>query len=132
MGLKVPQAVFRAMVAHVTAVSPEEGCGFLAGTGTAVSRHFPVENKLHSPTVYQMAPDQQLQAMLAAEDAGLTLLAIYHSHPTGPATPSPTDIAQATFPDLAYVIITLQDIPPTMRAFSLRQTAVNEMPLHIV
>ncbi len=42
--------------------------------------------------------------MIDFEDAGLELLAIYHSHPRGPATPSETDVARAFYPEAIYLI----------------------------
>ena len=45
--------------------------------------------------------------MIDFEDAGLKLAAIYHSHPRGPETPSPTDIACAIYPDSVYLIVSL-------------------------
>lgn len=124
------------MLAHLVSVLPEEGCGFLAGTAVTVTRHYPIENHLHSPTAYQMAPAAQLTAMQAAEAAGMTLLAIYHSHPKGPATPSPTDVAQAFYPSLAHVIIAYPAgataTSPEIHAYTIQTQRINEIPLNLM
>ena len=42
--------------------------------------------------------------MLDFEKRGWEVVGIYHSHPSGSARPSPTDLAEATFSDAAYLI----------------------------
>lgn len=92
------------MIAHLERCLPEEGCGLIAGTGTHAQSVFPVENRLHSPVRFQMAPSGQWAAFQAIEAAGLELLAIFHSHPHGPSHPSPTDIAEFFYPDAIVLI----------------------------
>ena len=131
--LNLPRQLCDEMLAHLISVLPEEGCGFLAGTAVTISRIYPVENHLHSPTTYEMDPAQQLDAMLDAEAAGLTLLAIYHSHPRGPQRPSPTDVAGAHYPSLAHVIVSSPDtLKPAIRAYTIQNQHVNEIPLNLL
>ncbi len=86
--------------------APEEACGLLAGIAPGqVERVFAVTNRLHSPSRFEMEPQEQLRAFLDIEAAGLELLAIYHSHPTGPAHPSPTDLEEFAYPGVAYLIL---------------------------
>jgi len=93
------------MVAHVRAAAPEEACGLLGGAGGRVCRVYPVENALHSPVAYTMEPHAQIETMLAIEAAGWELVGIFHSHPGGPAAPSPTDVRQAYYPEALTVIL---------------------------
>ncbi|MEZ4514537.1 MAG: GNAT family N-acetyltransferase [Chloroflexota bacterium] len=110
IALTVPHAFYQVMVDHVQAVYPQEGCGLLAGQENGrLTHHYPIRNQLQSQTAYEMEPIEQIQAMLAMEKQGWELLAIYHSHPTSPATPSPTDVAQAYYPDTIQIIISLQN-----------------------
>jgi proteasome lid subunit RPN8/RPN11 len=120
------------MLAHLLAVYPEEGCGLLAGyssdgVATAV---YPIENIASTPqTRFLMAPQSQLDAFLDIETAELDLLAIYHSHPHGPDTPSATDMAQAYYPDLTQIIVSLAQTRPGARAFRVTQTDFHEIVL---
>jgi proteasome lid subunit RPN8/RPN11 len=92
-----------------------------------------VENALNSPVAYEMDPLQQLEAMLDIENNGLDLMAAYHSHPQGPSRPSPTDLAQAYYPDLPQIIISLQvRSEPSARAFLLASDSYQELKLRIV
>lgn len=92
------------MADHVLSALPEESCGLLAGTAGKVTMIFPVENELHSPIRFRMNPKEQAQVFWAMEQQQLDLLAIYHSHPTGPEHPSPTDVAEFYYPEACVLI----------------------------
>ncbi|WP_157912958.1 Mov34/MPN/PAD-1 family protein [Candidatus Promineifilum breve] len=118
------------LIAHATALLPEEACGLLAGRDGQATRFYPVENMRHSPVAYDMEPRALVQAILAIEAEELELLAIYHSHPSGPAWPSTTDIAQAYYPEQAYLILSLRDpARPELRAFMLNNGRAREIAL---
>ena len=51
-----------------------------------------------------MLPEEQLKAMLQLEDNGSDLLAVYHSHPSGPDEPSPTDLKEFFYPGTVMII----------------------------
>lgn len=121
-------ALIEEMIAHVVAHAPEEACGLVGGRDGRAVRLYPVENVRHSPVAYEMEPRQQVRAMLDMETAGEELLAIYHSHPHGPAWPSPTDRRQAYYPETAYIIISLADPErPAVRAFMLQDGRATEI-----
>ncbi len=124
----LPDAIYEEMVAHVAGLWPEEACGLLAGRDGRAERLYAVENMRHSPTAYEMEPAQQVRAMIDIEAGGLELLGIFHSHPHGPARPSPSDVAQALYPDAAHVIISLVDRErPSARAFLIRDGQAREI-----
>lgn len=130
--MEMPRAWYAQMLAHVVALMPEEACGLLAGQDGRVAGLYPVENRLHSPTTYEMDPRAQLQAMLAMEAEGWEMLGIFHSHPQGPALPSSTDLAQAYYPDAEYVIISLRKPDqPVVRSFYLRDGQAQEVSFSV-
>lgn len=86
------------MAAHVSQESPLEACGILAGTRDRVQMTILVANAAKSPVRFRMDAQEQWQAFVQMEAAGLEMLAIFHSHPNGPAVPSPTDVAEAAYP----------------------------------
>lgn len=131
--LSLPQAKCEEMLRHLQAAYPLEACGIMAGLHGHVRRVYAVENRLRSPVAFEMEPRQQIDAMLDLEQAGLDLLAIYHSHPKGPQTPSPTDVAKAYYPGVAHVIVSLADRRhPSIRAFTIKEDAFDEIVLKIV
>ena len=126
--LILPRALLDEMLAHVSGLWPEEACGLVGGREGRAARLYPVENTRHSPVVFEMEPIQQIKAMLAMEAEGLELIAIYHSHPDGPARPSATDVANAYYPDAVQLIISLADrARPSVHAFTIVDGAVAEV-----
>jgi proteasome lid subunit RPN8/RPN11 len=94
---------------------PLEACGLVVGTEYHSKAFLPVSNELQSPSAFRMDPQEQLNAFLWMEKQHLDLLAIFHSHPQGPQTPSATDIAEFFYPGVASLIWT----PASLRAFDI-------------
>ncbi len=133
MMLAVNKTAFAVMLSHCQAEYPLEACGFLGGQDGEAFIVTTVENILRSPVAYEMDPQQQIEAMLQIEDSGLDLMAAFHSHPHGPSQPSATDLAQAYYPDLVQVIISLRErAAPVARAFLLTHDEFNEVELLVV
>ena len=121
------------MIKHLQAAYPLEACGLLAGQTFVATRSYAVHNILQSPTAYEMDPLQQVRALLEIEALGDVLLAIYHSHPKGPPTPSATDVAQAYYPEAIQVIISLEaPTCPVVRAFTVIDGRVDEISWLVV
>ena len=70
-------------------------------------------------TRYVIDPREQLQAFRSIDAAGEDLVGIYHSHPVSQPFPSPTDRAEAHYPDAIYVLVSLRTGEPEMRAFRI-------------
>ena len=102
--LRVTARQVEAMRKALDAALPEEGCGLLFGRGRRVERVVPIQNTQHSAVRFRLEPQAQLDAMQEADEQGLQLLAIYHSHPRGPDHPSVTDMEEAAYPQAAYLI----------------------------
>ena len=60
-------------------------------------------------TRYTIDPREQLRAFRDMETGGEELVAIYHSHPITQPYPSPTDRAEAHYPEAFYVLVSLRD-----------------------
>lgn len=117
--IKIARVHLEQMQASAAAETPLEACGLLAGKDGQSQAVFPIQNELASPTRYRMAAKEQLQAFLAIERSGLDLLAIYHSHPSGPELPSKTDLAEALYPGVAHLIWSHKNGVWSCLAFSL-------------
>lgn len=117
--LRIPQDLLEQTWRHLRSESPREGVGLWAGRLGQVSRVIPLPNVDPKPHQnYQADPAELLQALWGLEAAGLELLAIYHSHPSGPARPSPADRSKAYWP-VPYVILALES--GQVRAYRLPQ-----------
>lgn len=136
----LPIALWRQMLAHVQACLPEEACGLIgsaqspAGDPPAnvpqalepaplAAAVLPIENELHSPVRFRMAPTEQLKAFYWLEERGLELSAIFHSHPRGPVHPSATDLAEFAYPGVLMLILSPL-VPASSRENTPTQTIV--------
>ncbi len=133
MTLRICHAVFAGMITHVQSLYPEEGCGFLSGQGNVACRYFPVPNLAAASNRFHMHPQAQIDALYAIAAAGEELLAIYHSHPHGPASLSPTDLAELPDGRVPHIVISLQKPEqPKLRLFVLDQMRIHEEFWHLV
>jgi proteasome lid subunit RPN8/RPN11 len=131
--LLIGRTIFEAMLAHLKAAYPLEGCGLLAGPAGRVQQLYPVDNRLHSGVAFEMEPAQLIAAIMDMEAQGQGLLAIYHSHPAGAAVPSPTDIAQANYPEAVQIIVSLEEPEqPQVGAFQIVDGRVSAVTLIVV
>ena len=130
--LTIAASIHWTMLAHCRFVKPQEACGLLAGVDGCATVLYVIENRLHSSVAYEMDGRQQVLAMLDAEDRGLQLLAVYHSHPNGPASPSSRDIREAYYPELVQVIVSLADAErPVARAFLIAAGETASLDLRV-
>ena len=119
------------MITHVDNHAPLEACGLLAGRGSTVESVIVVQNQAQSPVRYVMDPIEQLHAFEWIESNGLDLIGIFHSHPTGPETVSPTDIAEAAY-TVVYVILARVDGTWRARGFWIEHGDFREVTLQIL
>jgi len=126
--LKIKRPIYESMLKQLQAAYPLEACGLLAGQDYIATRLYAIDNILQSPKAYEMDPLQQVRALLEIEALGEDLLAIYHSHPQGPQTPSVTDVAQAYYSESIQIIVSLEaPTSPILRAFTIIDGLVDEI-----
>jgi len=83
-------------------------------------------------TRYVIDPREQLRAFRSIDAADEELLGIYHSHPASQPYPSPTDRAEAHYPDAFHVLVSLRTGAPEIRAFRIgADDFVREVPLSL-
>ncbi len=107
--LKMSDSHQKFILDHIQSRPEEEVCGLVGGYWqghTAVAQQVvAIDNISTAPAIsYRMHPQMQIETMLAFDRRGWQVVAIYHSHPHGPAVPSPTDIDEAYYSDAVYLI----------------------------
>lgn len=122
--LSLGQSLLDQLRAAAEAAYPEECCGLVigrqvpqaAGAGSpsyVATRLVAAANRHAEPRIaFELDPATHLGVLRqlrqsAGQVPAECLLGHYHSHPEGPATPSPRDRQQATEPDHIWVIIGL-------------------------
>ena len=129
--LSLTKEQLQKMIAHVDSHAPLEACGLLAGRNSKVETVLEVTNQAQSAVRFVMDPIEQLKAFEWIESNGLELIGIFHSHPTGPETVSPTDIIQAAY-KVVYIILARADNSWHARGFWIEDGEYNEVPLQVI
>ena len=131
--MSLPRALADEMIAHARSELPNESCGIFGGSLEGELHTFhPARNADASPYRYSVDADDLLRIALAIDERGDEVAAIYHSHTLSPASPSRTDMELATWPEAAYVIVSLKSDPPEIRAWRLAEgRPPEELPLEI-
>jgi proteasome lid subunit RPN8/RPN11 len=126
--LTLTTEVWRQMVGHAYDGLPDEACGLLAAApgGERAERFYPCRNAAASSRVYTVDPRDHLRADRDAEDAGLEIVGVMHSHTHTEAYPSPTDVAQAPDPGWHYVIVSLKRESAVLRSYRIVDGAIDE------
>lgn len=121
------------LVAHAKEGFPLEVCGILGGTGESVSAIYRMTNTDASNEHFMMDPKEQFTVVKDLRSKGLSMLAVYHSHPETPARPSEEDIRLALTPGVSHVIISLADaLQPVVKSYKIDQGEVSLEVLEIV
>lgn len=121
---------YKKMIAHVESHLPLEACGLLAGRDSKVESVLEVANQAQSPLRYVMDPIEQLNAFEWIDSNKMDLVGIFHSHPTGPETVSPTDVAEAAYA-VVYVILARAGNTWRARGFWIEDGTYSEVTLQI-
>ena len=119
------------MIDHAASHLPLEACGLLAGKHDQVEKMITVRNQAQSPVRFVMDPYEQLRAFEWIESNGLELLGIFHSHPAGPETASPVDIAEAAYA-VVHVILYRRGEEWIARGFWIQNGVATEADLQIL
>lgn len=119
--LHLPRVLAEALWAHARRDAPAECVGAIGGhehpDGLHAHALYPLPNIAPHPARQYLAdPIHLLRALRAMQAEGLSLVALYHSHPTGPATPSRTDTRLAAY-SVPYLIADLRG--GSLRGYSL-------------
>jgi proteasome lid subunit RPN8/RPN11 len=108
-----------AVVSHARETAPAECCGVLLGTGGIVSDARRARNLASDPSRFLVDPKDHIDARREARERGIDVLGFYHSHPRSAAVPSPTDVAEASYPGHLYLIVGLAGGQPDVLLYRL-------------
>lgn len=129
--LIIPSRIRLAVIDHVIQELPNEGCGLLSGKGNRVRHHIRIRNTLQSPSRFFLDGKELLRAFEWIENHGQVLLAIYHSHPSGPVRPSMTDLQEDHYPDVVKIIVSEAASQWELKGFIINDGKYEEIPLVI-
>jgi proteasome lid subunit RPN8/RPN11 len=122
-----------AIIAHARDAAPAECCGLLIGprgsrgAGSAIVEAVRTRNLAANPGRFQIDPEDHINARRTARHRGLDVLGFYHSHPRSGATPSATDLAEASYPGHLYLIVSVLAEPADVRLYQFEAGAFREV-----
>ena len=119
MTLRISDCGLRKIVAHAREAAPAECCGLLVGGADEIADAIRTRNIDGDKSRFQIDPKDHIDGRREARRRGLDVVGFYHSHPRSPAEPSETDVAEATYPDHFYLIVSLAAEPVDVRLFRL-------------
>jgi proteasome lid subunit RPN8/RPN11 len=117
--VRVRNAVLSAIDAHAQRESPNECCGLLVGAGDLIEEAVPARNVLADPGRYRLDPRDHITTNRRLRGTGRSVVGAYHSHPRSLAVPSPTDLAEAQYPEFVWLIVSLATGSPDFRAYRI-------------
>lgn len=133
--LMLTEAVRSEIVAHALRGLPHEACGlFAAEKGTeAVHTFYGMRNAAESSEIYQLDGQEMMAVEARADEAGIQIIGVMHSHTHTTAYPSPTDVADAgafdPFGAWHYIIVSLKDAVPVLRSYRIVDGVISEEPV---
>lgn len=126
------------MIGHAILGLPDEACGLFAGEfgSGMVSRFFPMRNAANSSQIYELDGQEMMAVERTADDAGLALMGVMHSHTHTTNYPSPTDVADAArfdpFGSWSFIIVSLKHAEPSLRSYRILDGEITEELVRIV
>ena len=135
MTVRLKQSDFDAIVARAKAGLPNEICGLIAGRiengAKTVEKVYLLSNLDQSPEHFSIDCKEQLAAIKDMRGLGFAPLGNFHSHPSTPARPSAEDIRLAYDPGASYLILSLAEETPVLKAFEVAGGVATPQPLVI-
>lgn len=132
MSFKLPCDIRDLILQHALNSVDVEVCGLLAASGTNVVSAYLVDNIAEQPASnFYMQPEGQIAALKKMRMQDEQLCAIYHSHPRSEAIPSVKDREQAAYPGMTYLIISLMNEEPEIRAYHFDGEDFNMIDIEI-
>lgn len=104
--LAVSKKLIEEINLHLEKAYPEEGAGFLLGVEGDVQELIPLQNAREGEARHNrflFTPQDYMKAELKADELGLSLIGVFHSHPDCPNVPSEYDREWAQ-PFFSYII----------------------------
>ena len=106
--LYLPRPLVNKMLAHAQHNPSVEVCGLIANDAADQKVYYAIDNVAENPGCrFLMDAPQQIKAMKQMRDRQQQLFAIVHSHPKTDARPSALDIAENSYREAFYIIISL-------------------------
>jgi proteasome lid subunit RPN8/RPN11 len=127
--VRIKETDHEAIVAYAKNGLPNEVCGLISGRiekgVRIIEKVYFTTNVDGSHEHFSMDPREQLSAVKDMRANELVPLGNFHSHPQTPARPSEEDIRLAYDPSASYLILSLMEEKPVLKAFHIENGLVS-------
>jgi len=138
--LTIPRKIHAAMLRHGLDQKPNECCGFLCADKDRFVKLLVAADNIDKSTItFRIGPKATEAAYRLADERGLDVVCIYHSHTESTPVPSIADVYQANAslmtadPDFRWIIMGLRDpANPVTKAYRITEDNFFETELRIV
>ena len=129
--IQLPLKIIQQLLHHAQSSIDSEVCGLIGAKDGQVQSCYPVKNSDANPQCkFTLDAAEQINVFKTLREKGEQLFAIYHSHPQSEAYPSAADLALVNYPDVLYLIISLNTKGVLeLRGFYLVNNQVEEVTL---
>jgi proteasome lid subunit RPN8/RPN11 len=135
-GLRIKASDYKAITAHSKKNLPHEACGLIAGRVEGevktVEKVYFMTNIDASGEHFSIDPREHLSAVKDMRANSLLPLGNFHSHPETPARPSEEDIRLAYDSSASYLILSLAEDEPVLKAFHIEDRITSPEEIEIV
>lgn len=135
MRIRLKKEDYETIVTHAKAGLPNEACGLIGGRiegeTKIVEKVYLLTNVDGSREHFTIDPKEQLAAIKDMRALDIVLLGNFHSHPETPSRPSEEDIRLAYDSHASYLILSLADKEPVLKAFHIENGSVEVENLEI-
>ena len=132
MTIKIKKDIYDTLIDHAKQELPIESCGYLAGTDQLITTFYPMTNIDKSHEHFTFDPKEQFQVVKKARNDKLSILSVYHSHPSSPARLSKEDIRLFNAPNMIYIIVSLKEETPDIKAYTLKKEGPDNITINAV
>lgn len=128
-----PLKIIQQLLQHAQSSLETEVCGLIGSVAGIAHSCYGINNSHPQPQCkFTLDVTEQIAAFKTLRAKGEQLFAIYHSHPHTAAYPSVTDLALANYPDILYLIISLNTKGLLeLRGFNISNHHAKEVQLNL-
>jgi proteasome lid subunit RPN8/RPN11 len=130
--LRIDGKVVQHLYAQSLEAFPLEFSALLLGNGSTVTRSVALVPDRPAPDRFQWDARQLFACLRTCKQEGLHWLGVVHSHPTAPAVPSETDVAEWHYPALSYWVLSLAGPVPQLKAYRFSAGGFSEVEYDVI
>lgn len=131
--MKIKQSIINEMIEWMRENIPLEACGILVGKDGIIDEFIKMENIAKSEKFFEMDPLELMKVFDQVDNLNKEVIGIFHSHPITEPYPSKTDLERNEIIDhLIFVISSLRTGSPEIKAYTIKNKDIREIPIEII